>query len=439
MSNINDNSNKSNNLNKSNKSIINDLDYNYNKRQFWTYKRLYSANKFTKVNRNNMNNMNNMNNNKSKRMIFHLVNDKIATDRKLVKRLTSLYIPPAYKDLVVAKSANNKIQVIGTDNRGRRQYIYNPNFTRKRNDRKWDDILELAKKIGAIEKDNQTAIEELYNKPYNKWSLPMDYIPIIIYMLRTYHFRIGNERYFDENSSYGITTLRAEHIKFLSNGKFKIEFIGKKGILNSFTDDNIKILSLLKKLIHASRRPGHNGFLFKYNHICMNNNTNSNTTNYNTTNSNNKDNSNSNGNVNVSDNVSGSNSGSGSNSIISFIMPDEIQSYFHEKYNSYITPKMFRTWYGNFHLLGYLRKLYLEDAIKIRPNKQEKNEIVAKCSEHVSSKLNNTPTVSKQSYIDNKILDLVMRNPYRLASKIPDTNDGQHRYLFAIIKKVRNI
>jgi hypothetical protein len=34
-------------------------------------------------------------------------------------------------------------------------------------------------------------------------------------------------------------------------------------------------------------------------------------------------------------------------------------------------------------------------------------------------------------------LELVMRNPYRLASSIPDNSDGQHLFLHKIIKKLR--
>ena len=125
--------------------------------------------------------------------------------------------------------------------------------------------------------------------------------------------------------------------------------------------------------------------------------------------------------------------------IITFIIPEQIQVYFQDKYNSYITPKMFRTWYGNYHLLVCLKELFTTGNIKHRLNKQEKNEIVKKCSEHVSSKLNNTPTVSKQSYIDNKILELIMRNPYRFASQIPDSNIIKHNFLLKIIKKIRNL
>ena len=45
--------------------------------------------------------------------------------------------------------------------------------------------------------------------------------------------------------------------------------------------------------------------------------------------------------------------------------------------------------------------------------KNEIKELVTNCSKHVSNKLNNTPSVSKKSYIDNKILDLVIKDPHK--------------------------
>jgi DNA topoisomerase IB len=155
---------------------------------------------------------------------------------------------------------------------------------------------------------------------------------------------------------------------------------------------------ILEKLIEGSKLKGHDNFLFKYKHVMPD-----------------------------------------ESEIITFIIPEQIQVYFQDKYNSYITPKMFRTWYGNYHLLVCLRELFTTGNIKHRLNKQEKHEIVKKCSEHVSSKLNNTPTVSKQSYIDNKILELIMRNPYRFATQIPESNTGKHNFLLKIIKKLRNL
>ena len=364
---------------------------NYNKRQFWSYKKL---NEKTNKQENKLYNKDKEQLYKTKKQ-FHIINDKVITDKDLIKRIESIYIPPAYKELVIAKSENNKIQAIGTDTRGRRQYIYNPKYTKKRNERKYDDVMELGKSIIKIEKDNECMLNTLTNKKYEEWDLPNDYIPIIIYMLKMYHFRIGNECYTKDNNSYGITTLKKEHIHFLPNNKFKIEFIGKKGIVNTYTDNNLLISKLLKQLIENS---SNDNFLFKYNHINQHNN----------------------------------------EKTHQLITPDHIHSFFQDNYNAYITPKMFRTWYGNYHMIHYLKELFKADKLKKRMLKSEVRELITNCSEHVSNKLNNTPNVSKKSYIDNKILDLVIRNPYHFAKKIPDTMEDQHQFLYKIILKLRH-
>ena len=150
-------------------------------------------------------------------------------------------------------------------------------------------------------------------------------------------------------------------IIIMSNNKFKIEFIGKKGIVNTYTDNNLLISKLLKQLIENS---SNDNFLFKYNHINQHNN----------------------------------------EKTHQLITPDHIHSFFQDNYNAYITPKMFRTWYGNYHMINYLKELFKEDKLKKRMLKSEVRELINNCSEHVSNKLNNTPTVTKKSYIDNKIL-----------------------------------
>lgn len=355
---------------------MNENNLTYNKAKFWTYKKLHTTNS---------------KNNKTKKF-YHLINGKITTDKTLINRLNNIYIPPAYKNLVVAKSMTNKVQVIGVDKKGRKQYIYNPSYVAKRNDRKYEDILELGKKIIDIENDNIAAIRNIVNKKIEDYNMPNDLIPIIIYMLRKYHFRIGNEKYTDENNSYGITTLQPQHIKFQSPTKFTIEFIGKKGILNRMNDDHESMSRILKMLIHRAK--GANKYIFSY--------------------------------MNPNDNKS-----------LMIVTPDQIQSFFEDKYNAYITPKMFRTWYGNFHMLEHLRELYKKGDIQHRMCVSDKKNIIKSCSDYVSSKLNNTPTISKQSYMDNKLLELVMRNPYRISSSIPDDKDLQHKFLYKMITKLR--
>jgi DNA topoisomerase-1 len=228
-------------------------------------------------------------------------------------------------------------------------------------------------------------------------------------MLRKYHFRIGNEKYAHENKSYGITTLQPRHIKFHSPSKFTIEFIGKKGVVNKYSDDNEHIAQILKTLIKHTR-----------------------------------DNNTSINNIKFTPSTPSTPSTtfifayrtpSGESSLIT---PDHIQTFFQDKYDSYITPKMFRTWYGNFHMLEHLRNLFKNDQLAHRMNTTDTKNIITKCSEYVSSKLNNTPSISKKSYIDNKLLDLVMKNPYRIAANIPDNKEEQHRFLNKMIMKLRN-
>jgi len=119
------------------------------------------------------------------------------------------------------------------------------------------------------------------------------------------------------------------------------------------------------------------------------------------------------------------------------VTPDQIQSFFEDKYNAYITPKMFRTWYGNYHMLEHLNDLYKKGEICNRMCISDKKNIIKLCSDYVSSKLNNTPTISKQSYMDNKLIELVMRNPYRIASNIPNSKDDVHHFLYKLFTKLR--
>lgn len=344
---------------------------NFNKFKFWTYKRLKPTNKNTKKH-------------------FHLINGKIATDRKLINRLDNIYIPPAYKNVVIAKSITNKIQAIGVDKKGRKQYIYNPNYIAKRNDRKYEDILELGKKIIQIENDNISSINNLAHKKINDLNLPNDFIPIIVFMLRKYHFRIGNEKYVKEYNSYGTTTLKSRHIYFHNPNKYTIEFIGKKGILNKITDTNENMSRILKML---KNRVGNDEYIFSY--------------------------------ISPIDKKT------------TLITPDHIQSFFEDKYNAYITPKMFRTWYGNYHMLEHLYDLFKKGEICNRMCISDKRKIIKLCSDYVSSKLNNTPTISKQSYMDNKVIELVMKNPYKIASNIPNNKDDIHYFLYKLFKKLR--
>jgi DNA topoisomerase-1 len=77
-------------------------------------------------------------------------------------------------------------------------------------------------------------------------------IAIIIYLIIYCGFRIGNKKYEKQNSSYGISTIKFKHVKFMENNVI-IEFIGKKGVYNQASCNNKDIYAYLKQKKQGSK------------------------------------------------------------------------------------------------------------------------------------------------------------------------------------------
>ena len=335
----------------------------------------------------------------------------------LKTRLQSLYIPPAYKNLQVAQSATNKIQVVGEDTAGRTQYIYNDRYKAGLEKRKYTNLDELGKHIIRIEKDNHTALTRILATSNTRVLSKSDLIQIMIYMLRTYHFRIGCQKYAELYGSYGISTLRAQHFKSCSNGDIAISFIGKKGVENQASETRVQGKRLIKLLLQHYKRLSPlpksksraTDYLFRYQDAGEPGSSNS-----------------SNSSNSSSSNSSNSSSGAG------LITSDDIQDYFKTKYDIYVTPKMFRTWYANYHMLEYLRDTNLDELLAETPSKQKlATRIKMAIGEHVSRALNNTPAICRKNYINNRLLAAIISRPkyYITECQKRKTPEKLHKYL----------
>lgn len=350
---------------------------NFDNKKFWTYMKkpcgtmkVIKNNKIIKVPK-----------------FKYYLNQQLVEEPTLLDRLHSLYIPPAYTNVIIAKSPDYKVQAIGVDVKGRKQYIYHPKFIKKQLNKKYNNIISLGDKIIKMEKDVKNKLNEIANRG-TILDTPNDLFPIIVNMLLKYHFRIGSQKYENDNNSYGITTLCKKHISFLGNNKFCIEFTGKKGVQNKVEDNDINMCKILNIL---SRYSGDNNHLFCY----------------------------------LRD---------GKQSLIS---SNQIKKYLKDTYGTYITPKMFRTWYANYHLLSYLKNINKNrpDLIGRQMTKKQINTLVKNSSKYVSDKLNNTPTISKKSYINPSILNKVLINPSKFIDTIPNDKKNIHIYLQELMSK----
>src|SRR3954468_19890124 len=67
-----------------------------------------------------------------------------------VERVKALVIPPAGRDVWIAPHPNAHLQAVGTDEAGRRQYLYHPLWRAKRDAEKFDRAIEMAPKLPGV-------------------------------------------------------------------------------------------------------------------------------------------------------------------------------------------------------------------------------------------------------------------------------------------------
>lgn len=327
----------------------------------------------------------------------------------LKSRLQSIYIPPAYKNLQVAQSASNKIQVVGQDTAGRSQYIYHDRYKAGLEKRKYANLDELGRNIIQIEKDNHAELTRILGNSALRVLSKPDLIQIMIYMLRTYHFRIGCQKYAELYGSYGISTLRPQHFKSAPNGHINISFIGKKAVKNHATESKVQGKQLIKLLL------GHYKNLSSKNNLVGSaDKSKSRTTDY------------------LFRYLDDGSNKDTQYITLGLITSDDIQDFFKEKYDIYVTPKMFRTWYANYHMLEYLRDTNLDELLATNPSKQKlATQIKKAIGEHVSRALNNTPAICRKNYINNRLLaDITTRPKYYITEcQKLKTPEKLHKYL----------
>jgi len=159
---------------------------------------------------------------------------KRITDRDEIDRLNAVGLPPAYESAWFCADPNGHLQATGVDARGRKQYRYHAAFREKRDNAKYDGLLEFGKSLPKVRRK--------VDRDLRKRKLDRDTVlAAVVRLLDTEHIRIGNEQYAKSNKSYGATTLRGRHLR-RKGSKMLMRFAGKHGIVHevAVTDSNLK-------------------------------------------------------------------------------------------------------------------------------------------------------------------------------------------------------
>jgi DNA topoisomerase-1 len=163
---------------------------------------------------------------------------KKITNESTLQRIRKLAIPPAWKDVWICPKDDGHMQATGYDALGRKQYKYHQHWTLVRNQTKFKHLYEFGKALPRLRK----RIEESLKEP--ELSKEKVLATVIRLMERTL-IRVGSNEYEKLYGSYGLTTLKDDHVN-INGAKLKFSFKGKKGIFHTITLESKRLARIVK-------------------------------------------------------------------------------------------------------------------------------------------------------------------------------------------------
>ncbi len=273
-----------------------------------------------------------------------------------LKRIRALVIPPAWTNVWICPLANGHIQAIGRDAKGRRQYRYHAKFRAVRDEDKFHRLLEFGRALPRIRRR--------IRRDLAKHALPREKVlATVVRLLEETLIRVGNEEYARANHSYGLTTLRDQHVR-VKGGRIRFHFRGKSGKVHEMEVADPRLAHIVKR---CQDLPGQELFQFV--------------------------------------------DAEGRRHTIS---SHDVNAYLREIAGAEFTAKDFRTWAGTVAAACLLR------AAAPCLTQRATREQVSQCMKSVAERLGNTPAVCRKSYVHPAVLDAFSRGELaRLAGTRP--------------------
>ena len=277
-------------------------------------------------------------------------------EKEELQRIRSLGIPPAWVNVWICPNPRGHIQATGRDAKGRKQYRYHPQWRKIRDESKYDRMIAFGKALPAIRK-RVTRDLSLSGLPREK------VMATIVRLLDTTSVRIGNEEYARENGSFGLTTMRDEHVE-VEGATLHFHFRGKSGKEHSI---DVKDRQLAKIVRRCRDLPGQE--LFQY----------------------------------IDE--------QGETRLVS---SDNVNAYLHEITGQDFTAKDFRTWAGT-----VIATCALQDLGPFETQTQAKKNVV-QAIDSAAQHLGNTRAICRKSYVHPEVIDAYLQGSLFTALKKDD-------------------
>jgi DNA topoisomerase-1 len=266
---------------------------------------------------------------------------KVIRSAGVIDRVRALAVPPAWTNVWICPDPRGHIQATGRDAKGRKQYRYHTAWRAHRDETKFDRLQAFADVLSLIRRRTNAHLDQS-GLPRNK------VLATIVQLLEKSLIRVGNEEYARHNQSFGLTTLRARHVR-VNGGTLRFQFRGKSGVRHSVSVNDRRLARVVKQ---CRDLPGQE--LFQYLDVA--------------------------GEAQVVDS-------------------GDINGYLKEITGQDFTAKDFRTWSGTVLAATALRE------VPPPGTKRETERNVNVAIEAVAGLLGNTPAVCRKSYVHPGVVD----------------------------------
>ena len=143
------------------------------------------------------------------------------TDDDELDRIRAIVIPPAWDDVWICPVADGHVLAVGRDARGRKQYRYHPRWREVRDATKFAELHTFGAELPELRQRIEADLR--------KRGLPREkVVALVVRLLDETLIRVGNDEYADANESYGLTTLRNDHVE-VGATTVRFGFVGKGG------------------------------------------------------------------------------------------------------------------------------------------------------------------------------------------------------------------
>ncbi|WP_299985769.1 DNA topoisomerase IB [uncultured Pontibacter sp.] len=275
---------------------------------------------------------------------FYYLNNKgeKVTDEKILERIKKLVIPPAWTEVWIATTPRGHLQATGRDDKGRKQYIYHPEWQTARNLTKFGRMITFGKSLPVLREQVQ---QDIQSRKLDKRKVTA----LVVSIMDNALIRIGNRAYAKSNKSYGLTTLRDRHVTF-NGSTVTFSFVGKKGVEQKIDLKDRRLAQLVKK---CKDIPGYD--LFQYYDEDGERQT---------------------------------------------LESGDVNEYLRDVTAHDFTAKDFRTWGGTVRMVECLERVIEEDP------EIDKEKGIKEAVKEVAKGLGNTPTVCSKYYIHPEVVNL---------------------------------